>query len=232
MIAVVPGGKIGSRRSRRGGPGRTGPRQAGRRGGRSPRGPAHRWWSSPRVPSPPGWAALGRGEQRPADPAVLQAVSAVGQHRLMRLWQDGSIAHGLLAGQVLLAPLDFVHRTAVPARPRDAAPPGRPRRRPRGQRERRRGRRGDPLRRQRPPGRAGGPPGRRGAARAAHRHAGPAHRRPPPRRRRRRSSRRWSRSTTSSSASPAAPGTARGQRRHGLQAGGGQDRHLVRRARP
>jgi hypothetical protein len=33
--------------------------------------------------------ALGRGEKRPADPAVLQAVSAVGQHRLMRMWQDG-----------------------------------------------------------------------------------------------------------------------------------------------
>ncbi len=58
-----------------------------------------------------GWAALGRGEERPADPAVLQAVSAVGQHRLMRLWQDGLEPHGLLAGQVLLAPLDFVHRT-------------------------------------------------------------------------------------------------------------------------
>ena len=58
-----------------------------------------------------GWSALGRGEQRPSDPAVLQAVSAVGQHRLMRLWQDGLEPHGVLAGQVLLAPLDFVHRT-------------------------------------------------------------------------------------------------------------------------
>ena len=58
-----------------------------------------------------GWAALGRGEKRPADPAVLQAVSAVGQHRLMRTWQEGLDPHGILAGQVLLAPLDFVHRT-------------------------------------------------------------------------------------------------------------------------
>jgi glutamate 5-kinase len=58
-----------------------------------------------------GWAELGRGEKRPADPAVLQAVSAVGQHRLMRMWQDGLDPHGILAGQVLLAPLDFVHRT-------------------------------------------------------------------------------------------------------------------------
>ncbi|HLG67498.1 MAG TPA: glutamate 5-kinase [Acidimicrobiales bacterium] len=57
-----------------------------------------------------GWAALGRGEPRPSDPSVLQAVSAVGQHRLMRAWQDGLGRHGLLAGQVLLAPLDFVHR--------------------------------------------------------------------------------------------------------------------------
>jgi glutamate 5-kinase len=58
-----------------------------------------------------GWEALDRGRQRPSDPAVLQAVSAVGQHRMMRLWQDGFDPHGLLAGQVLLAPLDFVNRT-------------------------------------------------------------------------------------------------------------------------
>src|SRR5580704_17331153 len=60
-----------------------------------------------------GWAALHPTDprQRPADPAVLQAVSAVGQHRLMRMWQDGLEPHGTLAGQVLLAPLDFVHRT-------------------------------------------------------------------------------------------------------------------------
>ena len=58
-----------------------------------------------------GWSALGRGERRPSDPAVLQAVSAVGQHRLMRMWQDALDPHEILAGQVLLAPLDFVHRT-------------------------------------------------------------------------------------------------------------------------
>ena len=57
-----------------------------------------------------GWHVLGRGRPRPADPAVLQAVSAVGQHRLMRAWQEALEPHGLLAGQVLLAPLDFVHR--------------------------------------------------------------------------------------------------------------------------
>ena len=58
-----------------------------------------------------GWAELGQGQPRPNDPAVLQAVSAVGQHRLMRTWQDGLDPHGILAGQVLLAPLDFGHRT-------------------------------------------------------------------------------------------------------------------------
>ena len=60
-----------------------------------------------------GWAALHPvgGRQRPADPAILQAVSAVGQHRLMRMWQDGLEPYGTLAGQVLLAPLDFVERS-------------------------------------------------------------------------------------------------------------------------
>lgn len=57
-----------------------------------------------------GWAALGRQGPRPSEPAVLQALSAVGQQRLMRAWQDGLGAEGLLAGQVLLAPLDFGHR--------------------------------------------------------------------------------------------------------------------------
>ncbi len=57
-----------------------------------------------------GWSALGEGGARPTDPAILQAVSAVGQSRLMRTWDDGLARHGLLAGQVLLAPLDFVHR--------------------------------------------------------------------------------------------------------------------------
>ena len=57
-----------------------------------------------------GWAALGRNGPRPTDPALLQAVSAVGQHRLMRAWTQGMEAQGILAGQVLLAPLDFGHR--------------------------------------------------------------------------------------------------------------------------
>ncbi len=57
-----------------------------------------------------GWTALGRPGPRPTDPALLQAVSAVGQPDLMRSWQDGFTPHGLRAGQVLLAPLDFGHR--------------------------------------------------------------------------------------------------------------------------
>ena len=57
-----------------------------------------------------GLAALGRQGDRPTDPAVLQALSAVGQPRLAQSWQSAFAAHGLLAGQVLLAPLDFGHR--------------------------------------------------------------------------------------------------------------------------
>ncbi|MGH8996524.1 MAG: glutamate 5-kinase, partial [Acidimicrobiales bacterium] len=57
-----------------------------------------------------GWAALGEGRPRSNDPAVLQAVSAVGQPRMVSAWIDRLAAHGLAAGQVLLAPLDFVHR--------------------------------------------------------------------------------------------------------------------------
>jgi glutamate 5-kinase len=44
------------------------------------------------------------------DLATLQAVSAVGQSRLMRVYDDALSSLGLVAGQVLLAPLDFVHR--------------------------------------------------------------------------------------------------------------------------
>ena len=56
-----------------------------------------------------GLPVLGR-VTRPSDPAVLQAVSAVGQSRLMRVYDDKLADHGLVGGQVLLAPLDFMHR--------------------------------------------------------------------------------------------------------------------------
>jgi glutamate 5-kinase len=57
-----------------------------------------------------GWAAIGRGADRPTDLAVLQAVSAVGQHRLMSTWADSFDAVGRTVGQVLLAPNDFADR--------------------------------------------------------------------------------------------------------------------------
>jgi glutamate 5-kinase len=49
------------------------------------------------------------GDQR-RDPMTLQALSAIGQPRLMRVYEDALATQGLLAGQVLLAPLDFAHR--------------------------------------------------------------------------------------------------------------------------
>ena len=57
-----------------------------------------------------GLPALGLGGQRPVDLPTLQAIAAVGQHRLMRTWDEHLSTHRLVAGQVLLAPLDFVHR--------------------------------------------------------------------------------------------------------------------------
>src|SRR5205814_1978422 len=57
-----------------------------------------------------GLPALGLSGARPADLATLQAISAVGQSHLMRVYDDALARHGLLGGQVLLAPLDFVHR--------------------------------------------------------------------------------------------------------------------------
>jgi glutamate 5-kinase len=58
-----------------------------------------------------GLPALGLAGKRPSDVATLQAVSAVGQSRLMRVYDDLLARRGLVGGQVLLAPLDFVHRS-------------------------------------------------------------------------------------------------------------------------
>jgi glutamate 5-kinase len=49
-------------------------------------------------------------DPRPTDPSVLQAVSAVGQSRLMAHYEKALAAAGLVGGQVLLAPLDFANR--------------------------------------------------------------------------------------------------------------------------
>jgi glutamate 5-kinase len=55
-----------------------------------------------------GLPAIGMGgDLRPADAVTLQAVSAIGQSRLMRVYDGCFAEHGLVAGQVLLAPLDF-----------------------------------------------------------------------------------------------------------------------------
>ena len=58
-----------------------------------------------------GLPALGLAGNRPTDIATLQAISAVGQSRLMRVYDDVMARHGLIGGQVLLVPLDFVHRS-------------------------------------------------------------------------------------------------------------------------
>ena len=57
-----------------------------------------------------GLPALGYSGRRPRDAVTLQAVSAVGQSRLMRVYDAALGEHGLVGGQVLLAPLDFMVR--------------------------------------------------------------------------------------------------------------------------
>src|SRR3954452_4382395 len=57
-----------------------------------------------------GLPVLGWVGTRPSDMATLQAVAAVGQSRLMQFWGSHLGSHGITAGQILLAPLDFVHR--------------------------------------------------------------------------------------------------------------------------
>ena len=57
-----------------------------------------------------GLPALGRAGTRPRDPVTLQAVSAVGQIHLMEAYRRELEGHDLVAGQVLLAPLDFMVR--------------------------------------------------------------------------------------------------------------------------
>jgi len=57
-----------------------------------------------------GLPALGIVE-RPRDIGTLQAVAAVGQPRLMERFGSLLGAHGIVAGQVLLTPYDFGHRS-------------------------------------------------------------------------------------------------------------------------
>ena len=57
-----------------------------------------------------GMPALGITE-RPADLGTLQAIAAVGQPRLLERLGAMLGAYGVIAGQVLLTPYDFVHRS-------------------------------------------------------------------------------------------------------------------------
>jgi glutamate 5-kinase len=57
-----------------------------------------------------GLPVLSLGERRSRDAVTLQAASAVGQSRLMGVYDAALGALGLVGGQVLLAPLDFMVR--------------------------------------------------------------------------------------------------------------------------
>ncbi len=57
-----------------------------------------------------GLPALGMTRADARDVATLQAVSAVGQSRLMRVYDEAFGSHDVVCGQVLIAPLDFMVR--------------------------------------------------------------------------------------------------------------------------
>jgi glutamate 5-kinase len=57
-----------------------------------------------------GMPALGL-QQRPRDIGTLQAISAVGQPRLYQRLNVMLSGHGIVAGQILLTPYDFIHRS-------------------------------------------------------------------------------------------------------------------------
>ena len=57
-----------------------------------------------------GLPVLGFEQGRPRDSVTLQALSAVGQSRLMSMYQECLDGYGLICGQVLLAPRDFLER--------------------------------------------------------------------------------------------------------------------------
>jgi glutamate 5-kinase len=58
-----------------------------------------------------GLPAIGMTRADAPDLATLQAVSAIGQSRLMRVYDDLFAARGLVSGQILIAPLDFMERS-------------------------------------------------------------------------------------------------------------------------
>ncbi|MGC8512542.1 MAG: glutamate 5-kinase [Acidimicrobiales bacterium] len=57
-----------------------------------------------------GLPILGMGDARPTDMGLLQAVAAVGQAHLVGFYNEALAAHGLVSGQALLTPGDFVSR--------------------------------------------------------------------------------------------------------------------------
>jgi glutamate 5-kinase len=57
-----------------------------------------------------GLATLGLTGERPSDPSTLRSLSAIGQHRLMRVYDDAFADEQLVAGQVLFSPYDFGNR--------------------------------------------------------------------------------------------------------------------------
>jgi glutamate 5-kinase len=58
-----------------------------------------------------GLPAIGMTRAQAPDTATLQAVSAVGQSRLMRVYDDVLAERGIVSGQILIAPLDFMERS-------------------------------------------------------------------------------------------------------------------------
>jgi glutamate 5-kinase len=58
-----------------------------------------------------GLPAIGMTRTDAPDTATLQAVSAIGQSRLMRVYDDILEARGLVGGQILITPLDFMERS-------------------------------------------------------------------------------------------------------------------------
>ena len=86
--------------------------------------------------------------ERPKDLPTLQAVAAVGQGQLMRVFHDEMAGRGVKVAQVLLSRERLREPLALPEHPQHAVGPARVRRPADPQRERRRRRRRDPLRRQ------------------------------------------------------------------------------------
>ena len=58
-----------------------------------------------------GLPAIGMTRADAPDMATLQAVSAIGQSRLMRVYDDVLAERGIIGGQILIAPLDFMERS-------------------------------------------------------------------------------------------------------------------------